>query len=592
MRYSSEIIEEVREKNDIIDVIGQYVHLKRTGNNYMGLCPFHSEKSPSFSVSQDKQLYHCFGCGASGNVYTFVMNYDNCSFTEAVQQLADRVGVSLPEADESPEERKKDDERSLMREANKEAARFFYASLFHPSGKQALDYLHNRGLTDDTIASFGLGYSGKSRSNLYQYLKKKGFSDTVISKAGLIIYDEKQGPRDRFFNRVMYPIMDASGRFIGFGGRVMGDAKPKYLNTNDNPVFNKRLNLYGLNYARRSRKDSLIICEGYMDVISMHQAGFTNAVASLGTALTEEQCALMRRYASKAYVIYDMDGPGVTAAMRAIPMMRTAGIETRVVNLRPHKDPDEFIKEEGKEAFEERLKTAENSFFFVLKVRESAYDMKDPQGKADFLKEAAKRIFALDSELERNSYIEAVAARYQVSPEILRRAVGAEALAGTGKNMIETRNPNESLKKSPSGNSEDQAQKLMLTWLVNMPYLIGKLENILSPEDFTTPLYHDIAAMIYEQAAGGKVDPAAILDHFQDAEEQNEVAGLFHARLAFSTDKKDQALTEVLCLMKEKSVEKRLNGATDMKEIKELIAEKQKVQNLKKRGLPKGTVRG
>ncbi|MEE0954987.1 MAG: DNA primase [Eubacterium sp.] len=592
MRYSSEIIEEVREKNDIIDVIGQYVHLKRTGSNYMGLCPFHSEKSPSFSVSQDKQLYHCFGCGASGNVYTFVMNYDNCSFTEAIRQLADRAGVTLPEADESPEERKKDDERSLMREANKEAARYFYASLFHPSGKQALDYLHGRGLSNDTIACFGLGYSGKSRDSLYRYLRSKGFSDSVINKAGLVIFDEQQGPRDRFFNRVMYPIMDASGRFIGFGGRVMGDAKPKYLNTNDNPVFNKRLNLYGLNFARRSRKDSLIICEGYMDVISMHQAGFTNAVASLGTALTEEQCALMRRFAQKAYVIYDMDGPGVNAAMRAIPMMRTAGIETRVVNLRPHKDPDEFIKAEGKEAFEERLKNAENSFFFILRMRESAYDMNDPQGKADFLREAAKRIFALDSELERDSYIEATAARYQVNPEILRRAVGEEALAGTGKKMVQTRNLNENLKKAPVGNSEDQAQKLMLTWLVNMPYLIGKLENILGPEDFTTPLYHEVAELIYKQAAKGKVDPAAILDNFQEAEEQNEAASLFHARLTFDTDKKDRLLTEILCRIKEKSLDKRLNETTDMTKLQELIREKQKVQELKVQGLPKGTVRG
>lgn len=558
----------------------------------MGLCPFHSEKSPSFSVSQDKQLYHCFGCGASGNVYTFVMNYDNCSFTEAVQQLADRVGMALPEAAQSEEERKKDDERSLMREANREAARYFFASLFRPSGKQALDYLHNRGLTNDTIESFGLGYSGKSRNNLYQYLRKKGFSDQIISGAGLVIYDEQQGPRDRFFNRVMYPIMDASGRFIGFGGRVMGDAKPKYLNTNDNPVFNKRLNLYGLNFARRSRKDSLIICEGYMDVISMHQAGFTNAVASLGTALTEEQCALMKRFAGKAYVIYDMDGPGVTAAMRAIPMLRDAGIETRVVNLRPHKDPDEFIKAEGREAFEERLKQAENSFFFVLRVRESSYDMKDPQGRADFLKEAAKRIFALDSELERNSYIDAVAERYRADPAALRRAVGQEALAGTGKRLNMTRNANENLSRKPFGNSNDQSQKLMLAWLVNMPYLIGKLENILGPGDFTTPLYHDIAVLIYQQAAKGKVDPAAILDHFQEAEEQNEVASLFHTRLPFETDKKDQALTEVLCLIKEQSVEKRLNETTDLKEMKELMVEKQKIQNLKRTGLPKGTVRG
>ena len=295
MRYSDDIIEEVRTRNDIVDVISGYVKLQRKGSSYFGLCPFHNEKSPSFSVSPGKQMYYCFGCGAGGNVYTFLMEYENYSFQEAVKVLAGRAGVKLPEIEYSKEAKELADRRALLLEINKQAAKYFYCKLRTPGGADAMAYLKRRGLSDETIRMFGLGYSDKYNNDLYQFLKKKGYSDELLKDSGLFNVDERHGMYDKFWNRVIYPIMDVNNRVIGFGGRVMGDAKPKYLNSPETKIFDKSRNLYGLNAARTSRRRNLIICEGYMDVISMHQAGFTNAVASLGTALTSQQAGLLKR---------------------------------------------------------------------------------------------------------------------------------------------------------------------------------------------------------------------------------------------------------------------------------------------------------
>ena len=295
MRYSDDIIEEVRTRNDIVDVISGYVKLQRKGSSYFGLCPFHNEKSPSFSVSPGKQMYYCFGCGAGGNVYTFLMEYENYSFQEAVKVLAGRAGVKLPEIEYSKEAKELADRRALLLEINKQAAKYFYCKLRTPGGADAMAYLKRRGLSDETIRMFGLGYSDKYNNDLYQFLKKKGYSDELLKDSGLFNVDERHGMYDKFWNRVIYPIMDVNNRVIGFGGRVMGDAKPKYMNSPETKIFDKSRNLYGLNAARTSRRRNLIICEGYMDVISMHQAGFTNAVASLGTALTSQQAGLLKR---------------------------------------------------------------------------------------------------------------------------------------------------------------------------------------------------------------------------------------------------------------------------------------------------------
>ena len=358
MYYPEDVIEEVRTRNDIVDVISGYVKLQKKGSNYFGLCPFHNEKSPSFSVSPQKQMYYCFGCGAGGNVITFVMEYENYTFPEALKVLADRAGVKLPEVEYSREERARADKRSTLLEINKLAANYFYYQLHQPQGKIGYDYFKKRELSDETIRRFGLGFANKTSNDLYQYLRAKGYGDEILKDTGLVTMEER-GTYDKFWNRVMFPIMDVNNRVIGFGGRVMGDGTPKYLNSPETMIFDKSRNLYGLNYARTSREKYMLACEGYMDVIAMHQAGFTNAVASLGTAFTTQHAALLKRYTDTVILTYDSDGAGVKAALRAIPILKEAGISTRVLNLKPYKDPDEFIKNLGPEAFRERNEQAQ-----------------------------------------------------------------------------------------------------------------------------------------------------------------------------------------------------------------------------------------
>ena len=431
MYYAEDVIEEVRSRNDIVSVISEYVKLQRKGSSYFGLCPFHNEKSPSFSVSPDKQMYYCFGCGAGGNVFTFIQEYENYSFPEALKFLAERAGITLPEKEYSQEERQAQDLRTRILNVNKMAAKYYYYQLRTENGRQAMEYLKNRRLSDETIRSFGLGYSNKYSNDLYLYLKKQNISDELLRESGLMNVDERNGMYDKFWNRVIFPIMDVNNRVIGFGGRVMGDGKPKYLNSPETRVFDKSRNLYGLNVARTARKKNLLVCEGYMDVISMHQAGFKNSVASLGTALTTQHASLLKRYTDEVILTYDSDGAGVKAALRAIPMLKAAWISTRVLHMDPYKDPDEFIKTLGAEAFLERIDQAENSFLFEISILERDFDMRDPEGKTGFYQAAARKLMEFEQELERENYIQAVAERYHISFDSLRKMVNREAMRGT-----------------------------------------------------------------------------------------------------------------------------------------------------------------
>lgn len=583
MYYPEELVEEIRSKNDIVDVISSYVRLQKKGSSYFGLCPFHNEKSPSFSVSRQKQMYYCFGCGAGGNVFTFLMEYENYSFVEALKYLADRAGVELPEPEYSGEAKKRADTKAILLEINKAAAQYFYVQLLRPQGGHALTYLKDRKLSDDTIKAFGLGYSNKYSDDLYKYLKSKGYKDDMISQAGLISIDEKYGVHDKFWNRVMFPIMDVNSRVIGFGGRVMGDAKPKYLNSPETKIFDKSRNLYGLNMARSSRKKNLIICEGYMDVISMHQAGFNNAVASLGTALTSQQASLLKRYTDEVLIIYDSDEAGVKAALRAIPMLKTAGLSTKVINLRPYKDPDEFIKNMGKEAFQERLDHGMNSFMFELKALEGQYDMEDPQGRTDFFKETAKRLLRFEDEIERSSYIKTIAGTYQVEPEELRKMVNRLAMKGVG--MTETVKPKSGLNRNKEKqNGYEVSQKLMLTWLTSYPEIFGEVSRYIGPDDFTRPLYHQVAELLYEQYRQGEPNPARLLNRFTDSEEQTEVAAVFNATIPLDSEQeREQALLDVICRMKEDSIAHRTENLapTDMQGLMNLMQAKKELEELK-----------
>ena len=585
MRYSDDIIEEVRMKNDIVDVISQYVRLTRKGNSYFGLCPFHNEKTPSFSVTPSKQMYYCFGCGAGGNVYNFVMQYENYSFGEALSHLAERAGVELPKIEYSQAARAKAEKRAVLLEINKKAAQYFYYQLRKENGKAAHDYLTGRGLSEETIKKFGLGYSDKYSDDLYKYLKAQNYSDDLLRESGLFNVDERQGMYDKFWNRVIFPIMDVNNRVIGFGGRVMGDGKPKYLNSPETQIFDKSRNLYGLNIARTTRKNYLILCEGYMDVISMHQAGFTNAVASLGTALTSGHASLVKRYTQEVLLLYDSDEAGVRAALRAIPILREAGVNSRVVNLRPHKDPDEFIKTEGAEAFEERLKAATDSFMFRVNIAAGEFQMEEPQGQNRFFERCAQYLLELSDELERGLYIEAIVKEYRkygISADNLRKRVNTLAMKGTpAEKRIQPKSGDPVVRKKEKAG--DKSQKLMLTWLVTYPGIFETAEKYLTPSDFVVPLYKEVAEMLWNQQKEGDVNPARLLNAFTDSDEQKEVASLFNATIHLETkEEQERAFFDALLRIKNESLaEKNKNwDPTDMAALQELVQAKKELEEL------------
>ena len=584
MRYSEELIEEIRSRSDIVDVISGYVKLKRKGSSWFGLCPFHNEKSPSFSVSRDKQMYYCFGCGAGGNVFTFLMEYENFSFVEALQFLADRAGIQLPQQEYSKEARQEADLKSQILKIHKEAAQFYFYQLKSQNGKTAYQYLLDRGLSRETIVHFGLGSASRYSGALYRYLKEKGYSDELLIQTGLFLQDEKRGMYDKFWNRVMFPIMDVNNRVIGFGGRVMGDGKPKYLNSPETKIFDKSRNLYGLNFARSSRKKNLIACEGYMDVIAMHQAGFDNAVASLGTALTAAQASLMKRYTDEVLLLYDSDEAGRKAAVRAIPLLRRAGLGQKVVDLSPYKDPDEFIKAEGAQAFEERLQKGRNGFLFQVDAAGKEFDLGDPQGQSDFFHRIASMLLEFEDEIERTSYLKAAAREYHVKEEMLSRLVNR--LAVNGETPVRQVQKPQSEKEKEKEDGYEKAQKLMITWMVNVPDLIKELDAYLKPEDFVTPLYRKVVKMLRKQYQEGEVNPARILNEFPDGEEQKKIASLFHAQLPLETkEQKKQALSDVICRIKENSIAWRTEhlDPADMAGLMEIMEDKKQLENLKGR---------
>lgn len=584
--YSDEIIEEVRSRNDIVDVIGGYVRLHKKGSTYFGLCPFHNEKTGSFSVSGNKQLYYCFGCGAGGNVFTFLMQYENYTFSEAMQVLADRVGVELPQQEMTTAQKREADKRTVLLEIQKEAAKYFYSLLRSPRGKRAYDYFVGRGLSEETIKKFGLGYSDQYSDDLYRYLRKKGYEDAILKETGLVTIDEVRGGHDKFWNRAMFPIMDIHNRVIGFGGRVMGEGEPKYLNSPETPIFDKSRNLYGLNLARTTKKHQLLLCEGYMDVIALHQAGFDNAVASLGTSLTSGHANLLKRYTKEVYLTYDSDGAGIKAALRAIPILKEVGIITKVINMQPYKDPDEFIKALGAEEYQKRIDNATNSFMFEIQVLEQNYDMNDPEAKTAFYNEIAGKLLGFSEELERNNYIEAVADKYRIGFDNLRKLVGSLAAKG---GLVKERTPlksgiNQNKKKE---DGMKQSQKLLLTWLIEDTRLFDTVKGLITADDFTEELYHKVAQEVFAQYEKERtVNPAQIINLFPDEELQKEIAGLFNARIHEVETKNDmeKALKETIIRIKQNSIDFKTENTDrmDLNAMMQIVEDRRALEKLEK----------
>ncbi len=583
--YSDELIEEVRSRNDIVDVISGYVRLQKKGSTYFGLCPFHNEKTGSFSVSPAKQMYYCFGCGAGGNVFTFLMEYENFTFPEAMQALADRAGIDLPKQELSGEAKRESDKRSRLLEINKEAGKYYYTLLRNERGAQALSYFRKRELSDATMQKFGLGYSDKYSDDLYRYLKSKGYEDEILKDSGLVGFDEKRGGHDKFWNRAMFPIMDIHNKVIGFGGRVMGDGEPKYLNSPETKIFDKSRNLYALNFARQSKRPYMLLCEGYMDVIALHQAGFDNAVASLGTSFTSGHASLLKRYTKEVYLTFDSDGAGIKAALRAIPILKEVGLSAKVINMKPYKDPDEFIKALGAEAYQERIDQAENSFMFEIRILQQDYDMKDPEGKTAFQHETAKKLAQFPEEMERNNYIEAVAEHYRMGYENLRKLVNQYgAQGGLAREPVKLKSATREVKKKEDGMK--QSQKLLLTWLIEDTGLFDIVKQYITPEDFTEEIYKKAAEILYAQFAEGALNPGKIVSMFQNEEEQREIAALFNARIHEIDGKqeREKALKETILRVKENSYNYRAAhiAVTDIAGTQKLIDDKRQLEALRK----------
>jgi len=581
--YSDEIIGEVRSRTDIVDVISKYVNLQKKGSQYFGLCPFHNEKTGSFSVSPQKQMYYCFGCGAGGNVFSFLMAYENMTFKEAVEDLAPKCGVTLPQREMTARERQRADKRTRLFEINKEAAAYYYKMLRSPEGGQAMAYFTKRELTADTLHKFGLGCTSKYSDSLYKYLRGKGYDDNILKDCGLVTIDEKRGGHDKFWNRAMFPIFDANGKVVAFGGRVMGDGEPKYLNSPETEIFNKSKTLFGLYFARKTRRQQFILCEGYMDVISLHQAGFDNAVASLGTALTEGHAGMLKRYVKDVYLSYDSDGAGQKAALRAIPILKNAGISCRIINMSPYKDPDEFIKALGAEEYEKRIQNAENSFMYQVRMKEKNYDLTDPEKKSDFQKEVARMIVTeFPTQLERENYTESVAARFNIPKAALGKYIIELGQSGITAKSNTAARENRNTAQKPKDDGMKMSQRLLLTWLVEQNDIYPKIKDYVTPQDFEEGVYKKVAVEVFDSLSQDKtVDTARIVDMFMEEEERNTVAAIFNTTVGELTDNTDlsKALKETLLRIKKNSLElAQKNGA----DLKSLVEGKKQLQRLER----------
>ncbi len=583
MFYPQEVIEQVLEANNIVDVISQYVRLTKRGSTYFGLCPFHNEKTPSFSVTDngDRKMFYCFGCHSGGNVMTFLMKYENYTYSEALNVLAERAGITLPKPQYSKEDSAKYQLKEQVLEVYKEAAVYYYHLLKTEHGRQAYDYLKKRQLSDETILNYGLGYSDKYRDDLYRYIKSKGYSDEVLKATGLFSIKEND-IHDYFWNRVMFPIMDVRNRVIAFGGRVMGDGEPKYLNSPETIAFEKSKTLFGLNVAKKHKGNELILCEGYMDVISLHQAGFTNAVASLGTSLTTGHVNILKRYTENVVISYDADGAGRNAALRAIPMLRSQGINTKVINLKPYKDPDELIKAEGADTYKERLRTARNSFLFEIDVLKESFNLNDPDGRTKFQTQTARRLSEFTDEIERDSYIQTVSREFDIDYKMLRDRTIRFALSADNKPVRQPENPSFKPKEKEKGKTAiSESMKAVLSYLAEVPSSYNKIKGIIDAADFDAEPYSAIASLLFAQLESGRANIAAIIGAFPDESEQEKAAEILSP-----TEKTEDAdilkknINQCIINIKTNSIERQISEETDILKALSLKKQQEKLKQL------------
>lgn len=588
-RYPEDIIQEVFSRNDIVDYVSQYVRLQKRGRDYSGLCPFHHEKSPSFHVSQEKQLFHCFGCGASGNLVQFVMKAENLDFVEALKVLADRVGITLPEQSDAYD-RQRDETRQRIYKMNKIAARFFYDRLTRSTeGREGLKYFYDRGITPKTITAYGLGYAPDGFDVLIGYMRGQGYTDAQLVESGLA--GESNGRMyDRFRDRVMFPIIDLRGNVIGFGGRVMGDKVDKngnklakYLNSAQTPVFDKGRNLFSLNFAKNTKETKMILCEGYMDVISTYQAGVKNIVATLGTALTETQARLLMRYCSEIVICYDSDEAGQKAALRAIDIINDAGGKSRVMKLRGSKDPDEFIKKNGVEAFRMAVEKALPSTEYKLSLIKGKYDLSNTEGKVRFVGDAAQALVGVRDAVEVDAYIKRVSDETEISKdaiysELKKKTAQQKAIEASQANRREIRAVAEQVRSdepsavSAAGGAELSAERRLLNLACQEKKLYKEVRAQFDADDFSEGVNRRAAHIIYESwENGSEPEPSVILNEFSGNDIQ-EASKIFYNMEIYADN--SATVAELIRNIKISRIDAQILKETDARKIAELMREK------------------
>lgn len=548
MRYSDEILNEVRENNDIVEVISQYVHLKRSGRNYFGLCPFHNEKSPSFSVSPDKQIFHCFGCGVGGNVITFISKIEGIGFKEAVQNLAERVNFVLPTIG-SNEDSKKEELKSKVYKVNSYTADYYHKRLYKPESKAGQDYVKQRKLTNETLESYNLGFSGNF-DELYRELRKEGFQDEEILESGLVNKNDNGKYIDRYRNRFMIPILDVRNRVIAFGGRVLDDSKPKYINSPENIVYSKGKHLFGLNVAKKGDTKKLLVVEGYMDAISLHQRGITNVVAALGTALTTNQGWLLRKNTEQVILGFDSDGAGQTAIMRAMDVMQNMGCDIRVLQMSGAKDPDEFIIKYGSARFQKLMNEAISLLEFKVKVLQQDLDLEVAGDKVKFLNEIAKLIAKIDNSIDKEIYIEKLAKGYNISKEAIFGQVNKLQYANKSKALnLNNSKPVLLSKKEEKANnniSEEiiKRENTIIAILINNPENFEAIQQNMRIEDFKYDINIKIIKALYEELEKENSNISLVLDRLEDEEIKNHLTAIMAEDYGITDNKK--AIQDIL----------------------------------------------
>ena len=527
-RYSEEIIEQVRQNNDIVDIISQYVHLTRKGRNYFGLCPFHNEKSPSFSVSPERQIFHCFGCGVGGNIYTFLMKIEGIGFKDAIEQLAEKANIQLPRI-ENPEEDRKEELKAKIYKINQFTAEFYHQNLYKPTAKNAQEYVKKRKLTQNTLETFKIGFSGKY-DELYKSLKSQGFGEKEILESGLVIKNDRGQFIDMYRNRFMIPICDVRGRVIAFGGRVLDDSKPKYINSPENVVYSKGRHLFGLNVAKKDCSKKLLIVEGYMDAISLYQRGITNVVAALGTALTEQQGWLLRKSTEQVILGFDADGAGQTAVARSMEILQKMGCDMRVLQIEGAKDPDEFVLKFGEGRFKLAMDNAISLVEFKVKNLSKNINLENASDKIKFLNEIAKILAKVDNTMEREIYIDKIASSYQISKEAIYAEVNKLIYTSSKtENLLQSKtakNPvvkkNEKEEKDVGIDLKRREDTIIALLLDANEKIFQKIKEKITPEDFKDETNKKIAIKLYKELENQDVNVNKLIDEF-DEQTQNHI---------------------------------------------------------------------